>query len=436
VKAASLRQGVVALAFVGLVGCGARSNASGVDGGGDAPPPPLSGRRSFDVVAVLGAVPGTMMGGLPPTVTFTLVLDADAHRAIVGGRGLGAVLAYTSDDGRRFSLPSFSVGLPSNGQCANASMLKFLSFSVDVSGSTMSGQAEGAGLVSCGDCQFDVLFQGPVTGTADVTAPVLFPTTIPQSPFDPFRLAASEPLPATATARLVGGDGSSYDLVPGIVPGDLPLVIAFDKPSIVLPAGMGFEVVLDGLVDFAGLHGAANTPLRLTSFPAMPLVAQDGFESVTAPQVGGATVISDGPLPPITGMRSVYFGAQGAPAPGGVQVGGSLGVRLSVPAGATKLAFSYRMVGQYAGSGFAGSVSLGSVGRTPATSDFTTTPTGTPTTWPDGRTVWVTDVASKEISLPADVTDELLVAMEPFGFGCGGPAPPMGGMLLDDLRVE
>jgi hypothetical protein len=427
-----LRRPALGLSLLALGGCGARGGAP-VDGGADGAAP-LSGRRSFDVVAGLGDA--AVKANLSPTVAFTLVLDADAGRAIVGARGSAVVVAYTSKDGRRFTVPQFSVGLPSSGQCAAASMLAFTSLDVTVSGSTLSGQAQGSARISCGDCQFDVPFEGPVTGAADATAPLLFPTTIPANPFQQFSLAASEPLPTTAKARLVGSDGSSFDLEPMVVPGDIPVVAIFTKPAVVLSANAEFEVDLGGLVDFAGLPGPADTPLRFAAFPAMPLVPPDGFESVTGADFGGATVISGGPLPPITGAHSVYFGGQGAPAPGGIVVGSALRVRLAVPPGATKVAFSYQMVGQYAGSGFDGTINLGSVGRTPGSDTFTTTPHGTQTTWPDGKIVYVTDVATKEIPLPADVTSELLLVIEPFGFGCGGPAPPAGGMLLDDLRVE
>jgi hypothetical protein len=432
VKATSLSLGAAALSLVALAGCGA-GKAANVDAG----PPLLAGRRSFDAVATLGlggaVKPST---NLPDTVAFTLVIDADQHRAVAGGHGLASVVTTTSADGRHFSVPEFSVGLPASGACdASASTIVFHSLDVVVADTTLSGQAMGAARVSCGDCQFDVPFSGAVTGGADATAPLLFPVTIPDNPLQAFGVAASEPLPKTAIARLVGGDGSSIELDPMVTPGDIPVIASFTKPDVVLAPGVGYAVAFDGLVDFAGLHGSADT-LRLAQFPEIPLIPADGFESVTTAEVGGATVISDGPLPPISGAHSVYFGAQGAPAPTAAAVGGSLRVRLAVPAGATKLAFSYQMVGQYAGSGFGGTISYGSVGHAPASGDFTTTPAGTQTTWPDGRIVYVTDPATKELALPADVTNELVVVFEPFGFGCGGPMPPAGGMLLDDLRVE
>jgi hypothetical protein len=423
----------LALSLLALAGCGVRAVAA-VDGGVDGSRPLLAGRRSFDVVAGLGD--GGAKAGLPPTVAFTLVLDADAQRAVVGARGNAAVVAYASNDGRLFKVPEFSVGLPSGGACAAASMLDFMSLDVTVSGATLSGQAAGSARISCGDCQFTVPVAGPVTGVADATAPLLVPTTIPTNPFQTFTLAASEPLPTTAKARLVGSDGSSLELDQAVVQGDIPVVAAFTKPAVVLSANAEFEVDLGGLVDFAGLTGPTEPPLRFAAFPPMPLVPPDGFESVTGAELGGATVISGGPLPPIAGAHSVYFGGQGAPAPGGVPVGSALRVRLAVPSGATKVAFAYRMVGQYAGSGFAGTINLGSAGHMPGSDTFTMTPAGTQTTWPDGKTVYVTDVATKEIPLPADVTSEILLVIEPFGFGCNGPAPPAGGMLLDDLRVE
>jgi hypothetical protein len=336
-------------------------------------------------------------------------------------------------------LPAFSVGL-SQTQCSTPSSIDFTALAVGAfagaAGLTLRGTGEGDAKVSCGDCQFNVSFTADVGGTDDATPPVLFPTTLPGSPFDAFDLVASEPLPATATARLVAEDGSTIDLAPTVAPGAVPLVTDFKKPDVVLPTGVGLAVALDGLVDFAGLQGSADTPLRLALFPTPPLVAEDGFESVTGTTFGGATVISDGPLPPIAGTRSVYFGGPGTPAPGGGTVGTVLRVRLAAKPGAKELAFEYRLVGVYPGGGFSGTIHVGSVGKAPTSVLLTGAPAGAQTTWPDGRTVYVTDVESEEVPLPADVGPEVLVDIESFDSGCGRPAPPLGGMLLDGLRLQ
>jgi hypothetical protein len=195
-------------------------------------------------------------------------------------------------------------------------------------------------------------------------------------------------------------------------------------------------VAFDGLVDFAGNEGSSAAPLRLAAFATPPLVAADGFESATG-TVGGATVISagNGPLPPITGARSVYIVGAGGPSPTTAAVGSMMNVRLAVPAGATKLRFSYRLVSQLNG-GSGVTIALGSVGGHASSGDsIFSMEKGTQTVWSGAKTVLVTDVATKEVALPAGVTDELVVDIATGVDSCG-PAPLPVGVLIDDLRVE
>ena len=273
-----------------------------------------------------------------------------------------------SIDGQTFRLPRFSVGVVGIS-CSGLTTIDFDALTVTVTGSTLKGTGSGSAQISCGDCQFAVPFAATVAGVADVTPPALVAASdaIPTDPLQPFAVIATEPLPATATARLMASDGSHVDLVPMLTDGDPPLVVGFSKPDVVLPYGNGFVVTLDGLVDFAGLRGDPAVPLRLTTFGTPPLVPGDGFESTTAATVGGATVISDGPLAPITGTRSVYIGSAGAPSPTGAPVSTALRVRLAVQAGDTKLRFSYRSVlGRFlTARPSAATVALGSVGHKP-----------------------------------------------------------------------
>ena len=375
---------------------------------------------------------------LPSTNTFTLVLDADVRRVIIGGAGQGAVLPVTSTDGQRFRVAKFSVGVMGSS-CSGPTVFNYSSFDFTVSGSTLHGTAEGAVEVSCGDCEFNVPFTAKLAGTADTTPPLLFATsgTVPADPFEAFSVTTSEPLPTTATARLLASDGSHVDLEPVIIAGDIPLVTGFSKPNVVLPYGNGYVVAVDGLVDFAGHAGAADTPLQLTAFETPPLLPEDGFESSSSGQVGGATVISSGgALPPITGARSVYIGAKGAPAPAGIAVGSALLVRLMVQPGDKVLRFSYRMVSPMPGFGFVGTVALGSVGHSVADSHSITPAQSTQTTMLiDGSSVSLSVVATLEIALPVDIDDELVVAFETSRSGCGLPVPPVG-LLIDDLCVE
>ena len=426
---------LVALALLGVAGCGTHAATSTDAGDGSVEPETApQGRRSFDVVATFAGP----VKGLPPTNTFTLVLDPDARQVIVGGMGRAVVVPAASADGRTFTVAApFSVGVLGSA-CDGLTMIDYTSLTLTLAGSSFHGKAMGAGQISCGDCQFMEPFVADVTGVPDATPPLLFTSGAPTNPFQAFSVVTSEPLPATATAHLTGGDGSHVELVPIVVDGVVPLVTGFLKPDVVLAYGQGYVVTFDGLVDFAGLRGSADGPLRLASFDAPPLVAEDGFEGATGTSVGGAPLVTAAPLAPLDGAKSVYIGPAGAPAPAGITPGASLHVRLAISPGDTMLKFSYRTLSRTQG-GFFGVVLLGSVGHkadgVASLDPPTNTPPATQTQWPDGTTTFASDILSGAIPLPPDVGDELLVSFETSQSFCGLPEPPAG-VLIDDLRLE
>src|SRR5262249_12091806 len=113
-----------------------------------------------------------------------------------------------------------------------------------VDGGTLTGTAYGSAMISCGDCSFTVPFTARLAGTRDQSPPTLHSFgSGPTSPFDAFALGASEPLPATATARLVTADGSDViDLIPSVIDGAIPIVVGYSKPDVVLRAGEAYFV--------------------------------------------------------------------------------------------------------------------------------------------------------------------------------------------------
>jgi hypothetical protein len=418
-------------------GCGTGARAPADAGRDTSSPDSLArGRRAFDVVAALTTA--TMDSEVPPTNSFTLVLDAEARVVIAGGEGTGVVVPVTSTDGRDFhSQGSFTVGGPPVA-CPAVTEVRYDSFEIAVrDDGSLGGTAQGAANVSCGDCGFDVAFTAALSGTPDVTPPVLHAAGLGSiSAFDGFSLTATEPLPASATARLTGSAGASFDLVPQVVDGAIPLVVGFSKPDVVLPVGQGYVVAFDGLVDFAGLvdHTA---PLRLTSFPDAPLVPQDGFESATGNELGGALIMAAGQLPAISGNTSLYIGSMGAPLLGS-PTARSLLVRLARPAGSTTLRFSYRVIGAQAQSFFSGVVGVGTEGRTPGPtgSGFVSARATEPLT-AGAQTLYASAVGTLEATLPDDAGDEVLVSVAQSSLGCSGPLQAStGGLLIDDLRLE
>jgi hypothetical protein len=428
-------------AGVGGCGKGAEKNPDGGDGSltmfdtgiSDAP---ATGVRAFDVVAVLRADGST---SLPPTNRFTLVQDLSALRMIAGGSGRGAVVGVTTGDGRTFrSTGGFAVGTDNTDACSGPLDVRYDSFEVTLTDSSLTGTAFGNATISCGDCSFMVPFTATLTGTRDKMLPTLRASGPPLvTPFDSFGLVASEPLPVTATAKLVADDGATIDLVPQIVSGDVPFIAAFAKPDVVLRAGLGYVVALDGLVDFAGQSDKVGPPLRLTSFVAAPIVPEDGFESVTGGVLGGAMVMTAGALPAIAGNTSLYLGTKGAPgldAPNGR----SLMVRLARQAGDTKLRFSYRLVAPQATTSVSALVRVGSEGASPGDPTYAIgdMSNGTEKLTVGGSPVFASLAAVIELPLPADATDDVLFVIAPNTIFCFPGGTPNTGILVDDVRVE
>ena len=428
---------VFALAVPWSAGCGkTEAKADGGDGSLTIPDGTVSGRLAFDVTAVLRGDGST---NLPPTNTFTLVLDTDRQLAIVGGNGRAAVIGVTTTDGRTFHSAGQFIAGGEGSSCTGTSGVHYDNFEVTVAGGSLTGTASGSAEISCGDCAFFVSFGASLTGTVDATPPKLRGSGVtPSTPFDPLNLVVSEPLPVGATARLVADDGAAVDLVPTIIDGVEPLVVGFSKPEVVLRAGRGYEVPVDGLVDFAGQTDRTGPPLRLVSFPAAAAVPEDGFESATGSTLGGAMVMTGGALPAISGNTSLYIGHRGAP---GLDTanGRDLTVRLARQASDTKLRLSYRVIADRAQSGFSGTVRVGTEGGPIGTAVYPFG-AGTIATEPitvAGKQAFAGPVSTTETALPADAGSEVLVVIAPSSTFCGGPLLFVGaGLLIDDLRLE
>jgi len=432
--------GTAALVLVaGLLGCGKGTHAKpdGGDGSLATPDAQAGWPRSFDVVAVLSGDGST---ALPPTSRFTLVLDPGSGLAIAGANGRGAVITVTTDDTRRFrSSVQFYAQDENPNVCSGAEGVRYDGFDVTVTDAGLTGSATGAASISCGDCSFLVPFSATLSGVPDRTPPTLRAAgSALATPFDAFGVRASEPLPVTASARLVADDGATITLIPTVMTGDVPLIVGFSKPDVVLRSGQGYAVTFDGLVDFAGLSDPGGPPLRVGAFPAAPIIPEDGFESVTGNTLGGAMVVTTGEaLPTIAGSASLYVGQPGAP---GLDAsnGRSLLVKLARQPGDTRLRFSYRGVSVGTQPGFSGAIRVGSEGATPGPFESFPGVTGAPemlTLTVAGSPVYASAVATKDLELPVDATDEVLVSIVPNDFTCG-PTRISSGLLIDDLRLE
>jgi hypothetical protein len=234
--------------------------------------------------------------------------------------------------------------------------------------------------------------------------------------------------------RSASGDALVLPISKGIAgstPDPINFIAQFGKPLVLLRFGETYTVDFGaGLADFAGNVG--NTTLTFTTRAAPPLVAADGFESVTDATVGGAQVLSSAAgAPTITGTRSLYIPPLPSPA---TQTTTQLSLRLAVTPGKTMLRFAYRYVNPT--TPFNGYFEVGSVGGSIASAAPVLGGTTTTTATIGGTQVTLGPVATATIQLPADVTDEVAIERITSVASCGLPYPPTPGMIIDDLRVE
>jgi hypothetical protein len=422
-----------------LLGCGARGATSGDAGPADAGDAEAgTGRRSFDVVATvtMRSLAGADM--LPVTNRFTLVLDPAAGRAIAGGGGEARAVGMTTDDGRTFHITTmFGVGV-SASRCNGLLRMAYETVDVTLAGRALSGRATGQAFFASPDATPTTMpFEAILDGVPDTTAPFLIVpagATI-DDPLSSFDVWVSEPLPPTALARMVGGDGAVSGLVPQVIAGDVPLIASFSKPSLTLPPGVSFQALFsDDVTDLAGNAAPMGEALRLENVGAAPLVPADGFESATDATLGGAAIVRSGPGIPIGGLASVYIGQEDSPIPAGLTLTPKLAVRIAVPPGATKLIFSYRELA-FDNKADVGFVQLGSVGRAPGpATQIPTVATFQTVSW-GGQTFDESPVATMDVSLPDEIGPEVIVVIRsaplPCTLGFGSP-----GLLIDDLRLE
>jgi len=193
-----------------------------------------------------------------------------------------------------------------------------------------------------------------------------------------------------------------------------------------------YRLNVDGVTDFAG-NAAGPPTLDFTTRAAPPLVAEDGFESVTGPTLDGAQILLGPAAPVIAGTRSLYMPSAPSPTAQATQ----FALRLAVAPGDTVVRFSYRVVeppSRPDSTPFA----VGSPGasrlvmmlpRTTAPNELVTIA--------DRGSVWVGPLATAEIPLPPDAASEVVIARIQRGYGCPGALlPPVEGIIIDDLRVE
>ena len=147
-----------------------------------------------------------------------------------------------------------------------------------------------------------------LTGVRDTEPPILTLSAAGDiaDPWTPFWVVSSEPLPGQQV-RPCSGRRRGDAMVLGAPTGMEAFVRVMAKPARLLRYSDEYRVTLDGVTDLDGNPPPPTTALTFTTRAPPPLVAEDGFESVTDATLGGAQVLSGAGAPTIEGARSLYI---------------------------------------------------------------------------------------------------------------------------------
>ena len=388
----------------------------------------FSGRRSFVVSSQANGDGGTSLFH-----RFTMVLDADQRTAIVGASGTGSVVGvYQVADGT-FGLAaaiSFSVAVP--GTCSANVSYDRVGFNIDASG-RLTGAARGQLTTFQTDLGSSAVVTASLTGVADTVTPTLALTTDGSDiadPFSAFWVSSPEPLPVESYPALRAAGGDVVSLTPS--PPNT-FIVTFGKPNILLRYGETYTVDLNGIADFAGNRAAPTNALTFNTKAAPPLVAADGFESVTDATLGGAEVLSGAGAPTISGSRSLYV-------PPGTTVGmpptTQLALRVAIVPGNTVLRFSYRNVTLSPTATFGAQIKVASVGGSIVSMVLPDGNGQATAAVIDQTSVTLGPLMTAAIGLPDGAAGEVVLARTTQWVSCGLPYPAAPGIIIDDLRAE
>jgi hypothetical protein len=392
--------------------------------------PPIPGQRSFAVTSVLMRDGG--IGSAPTSHTFTLVLDDNRRTALAGGAGAATEVPFEATGGVMRTAAPLQFELVAG--CGGSSVAYTeIVFTIDAA-NRLTGTGGGEMHLSGGDVSYTMAASMALTGVLDVQAPSLrLSGGLFTDPLASFALVASEPLRPSATAVLRAPDGETIAFSAGGMIGSY--VTLFQKPPLVLRYATRYDIVTDGLADFAG-NAAPDPGLYFFTKPLPPLAAEDGFESLTDATFGGVPVLSGAGAPTITGTKSLYIPPTTSMPPSQPE----FALRLPVVPTDTVVRFLFRTVRLTATSFTYGNAwALGSVGGQVSLPALPSDVPGMATTATiGGTTVMLGPTTTASFALPDGTSSEVVLQRTLVNPPVCGP-PLFGGIsgiIIDDLRVE
>jgi len=406
----------------------------------DAPPdvsidaPLFTGVRSFVVTSQIMRDGG--IGSFPSSHVFTLVLDGDRRIAIAGGAGEGNAAPLVPLAGGVLQIAG-PLSFTTAGTC-NGSTIRYedMRVTIDANGA-LSGNGRGQLFTVSGDVAFSTSATMSLTGVKDVQPPTLSLSGVAADPFGSFSLVPSEPLPLGVRPVLRVAGGESTELAASTTTTTaVSVVTGFLKPAKVLRYATQYEILIDGITDFAGNPGSAGTSLFTTN-ALPPLAAEDGFEGVTGTTFAGAQVLSEAGASIITGAKSLYI------APSAAQSVGQppLALRLALAAGDTVVRFAYRTVSPGSSSSpaftFGVTWALGSEGGAIGAGSMPSDSGATTPATIGGTAVTLGPITTATFTLPAGAANEVVLQRTVRApVNCGPPLPYVAGIIIDDARAE
>jgi hypothetical protein len=417
---------------------------------------PLGAVKTFTLTSKLALIP---QGGSPseshfdvPSYTdLVLRLDPVAPAFLISGpEGRVQSVKAVSSDGLTFKAAEPFTTSFGPSPCGGEPRFIYDTFSVSVSGDAITGRAEGK--VRGGfDTGYSYELAMTMSGQQDHAPPTFGPYPSQIQPTAALRLAASEALPADATAQLVA-NGESIALEPIVVQTEPRVVAGFDKPAdVALRPGTTYQLLITPWRDLAG--NAGGRPPTVTTTEAWPAVIADGFES--APHdFASAVVLGTDQIEPISGARSAVIAVSYDNSFG--PAAGVLWARMAVPPGSRFVRLAARW---FSGPASPLAPAVGVVAARPRIRATVAAPGGKITRARSAERpetvvmvverpgadrnpypIALGETQTIEIPLPSGTGSEVLVELEveqtnmncpPFGSGT-----PKTFYMIDDLRVE